>query len=75
VCNLPGGEPGDPGLCEIDDVNTFFHEFGHLMHSQLAGHRQWLGTSGIRTEHDFVEAPSQMLEEWMEPRGAPFAKD
>lgn len=65
VCNLPGGEKGDPGLCEIADVNTFFHEFGHLMHSQLGGHRKWCGTSGIRTEHDFVEAPSQMLEEWM----------
>ncbi len=66
VCNLPGGTPGDPGLCEMDDVNTFFHEFGHLLHSLFAGHRHWLGTSGIRTEHDFVEAPSQMLEEWMQ---------
>ena len=65
ICNLPGGEPGDPGLCEIDDVDTFFHEFGHLLHATFAGHRRWLGTSGIRTEHDFVEAPSQMLEEWM----------
>jgi thimet oligopeptidase len=65
ICNLPGGEPGDPGLCEIDDVDTFFHEFGHLLHAMFAGHRRWLGTSGIRTEHDFVEAPSQMLEEWM----------
>ena len=61
VCNLPGGEAGDPGLCEIDDVNTAFHEFGHLMHSLLGGHRKWTGTSGIRTEHDFVEAPSQLL--------------
>ena len=65
VCNLPGGEAGDPGLCEIDDVNTFFHEFGHLLHTIFSGHRRWCGTGGIRTEHDFVEAPSQMLEEWM----------
>jgi thimet oligopeptidase len=65
VCNLPGGKPGDPGLCEIDDVDTFFHEFGHLLHTIFAGHRKWCGTGGIRTEHDFVEAPSQMLEEWM----------
>ncbi|NOT34096.1 MAG: Zn-dependent oligopeptidase [Candidatus Eisenbacteria bacterium] len=65
VCNLPGGEAGDPGLCEIDDVNTVFHEFGHLLHTLFAGHRKWVGTAGIRTEHDFVEAPSQMLEEWM----------
>lgn len=66
VCNLPGGAEGDPGLCEIDDVNTYFHEFGHLLHTMFAGHRKWVGTAGIRTEHDFVEAPSQMLEEWMQ---------
>jgi thimet oligopeptidase len=65
VCNLPGGEAGDPGLCEIDDVETFLHEFGHLLHTLFAGHRRWLGTAGIRTEHDFVEAPSQLLEEWL----------
>jgi thimet oligopeptidase len=76
VCNLPGGEKGDAGLCEIDDVNTFFHEFGHLLHTLFAGHRHWLGTSGIRTEHDFVEAPSQLLEEWMQNPGVlqTFAK-
>src|SRR5262245_22729556 len=77
VCNLPGGEPGDPGLCEYNDVNTFFHEFGHLLHNMFAGHRRWVGTAGIRTEHDFVEAPSQMLEEWMKSPEvlATFAKD
>jgi thimet oligopeptidase len=65
VCNLPGGKPGDPGLCDIDDVNTMFHEFGHLMHTIVAGNHRWVGVGGIRTERDFVEAPSQMLEEWM----------
>ena len=77
VCNLPGGEPGDAGLCEYNDVNTFFHEFGHLIHNMFAGHRKWVGTSGIRTEHDFVEAPSQLLEEWMKSPEvlASFAKD
>jgi len=77
VCNLPGGEPGDPGLCEYNDVNTFFHEFGHLLHNMFAGHHRWVGTGGIRTEHDFVEAPSQMLEEWMRSPEvlAAFAKD
>ena len=76
VCNLPGGDPGDPGLCEFSDVNTFFHEFGHLMHTMFAGHRRWCGVGGIRTEHDFVEAPSQMLEEWMRDPAtlATFAK-
>jgi thimet oligopeptidase len=64
VCNLPGGEPGDPGLMTHDDVETFFHEFGHLLHTLLAGRHQWVGIGGISTEQDFVEAPSQMLEEW-----------
>ena len=77
ICNLPGGDPGDPGLCEYNDVNTFFHEFGHLLHTMFAGHHKWIGTGGIRTEHDFVEAPSQMLEEWMKSPEvlAAFAKD
>ena len=64
ICNLPGGEPGDPGLMEQGDVVTFFHEFGHLIHNLFAGHHRWVGVSGIRTERDFIEAPSQMLEEW-----------
>src|SRR5258706_1590039 len=49
----------------MEDVNTMFHEFGHLLHALFAGHHQWVGVGGIRTERDFVEAPSQMLEEWM----------
>ncbi len=64
VCNFPGGEAGDPGLMEFDDVETYFHEFGHLVHSLFAGRGKWIGTGGTRTERDFVEAPSQMLEEW-----------
>ncbi len=65
VCNFPGGDPGDPGLMEYSDVTTFFHEFGHLLHNMFAGHQRWVGIGGIRTEQDFVEAPSQMLEEWV----------
>ena len=64
ICNFPGGDPKDPGLMEHSDVRTFFHEFGHLLHPMFAGHHEWVGTGGIRTEQDFVEAPSQMLEEW-----------
>jgi Zn-dependent oligopeptidase len=64
ICNLPGGQPGDPGLMTHDDVTTFFHEFGHLVHALVSGRHQWVGTSGLNTEQDFVEAPSQMLEEW-----------
>jgi thimet oligopeptidase len=64
VCNLPGGDPNDPGLMDYDDLVTFFHEFGHLLHVLFAGNHKWIGTSGLQTEWDFVEAPSQLLEEW-----------
>lgn len=64
VCNFPGGDPNDSGLMEHDDVQTFFHEFGHLIHDLFAGRHKWVGVGGTRTEQDFIEAPSQMLEEW-----------
>lgn len=65
ICNLPKPTASDPGLMEYSDAVTFFHEFGHLMHHILGGQQQWAGISGITMEGDFVEAPSQMLEEWM----------
>jgi len=65
VCNFPVPTADDPGLMEYGDVVTFFHEFGHLVHWILGGQQQWAGISGITMEGDFVEAPSQMLEEWM----------
>ncbi|TBT88718.1 peptidase M3 [Propioniciclava sinopodophylli] len=58
VCNFP------TGLMEHDDVVTLFHEFGHLVHHLVGGHQRWAEFSGVATEWDFVEAPSQMLEEW-----------
>ncbi|MHB1959603.1 MAG: M3 family metallopeptidase, partial [Acidobacteriaceae bacterium] len=68
ICNFPGGDTGganpDPGLMQYSDVVTFFHEFGHLMHAILGGQQRWAGVSGIATEGDFVEVPSQMLEEF-----------
>jgi thimet oligopeptidase len=65
VCNFPdAGADGAPGLMEHDDVVTMFHEFGHLMHHVLGGHQKWITQSGVATEWDFVEAPSQMFEEW-----------
>jgi thimet oligopeptidase len=68
VCNLP--RPGDePALLQHSDVETFFHEFGHLIHHVFAGRTRWAGISGVATEWDFVEAPSQLLEEWV--RDAP----
>jgi thimet oligopeptidase len=64
VCNLPQPSADDPALLEPDDVTTFFHEFGHLLHHLLAGRQRWLSVSGISTEWDFVEVPSQLFEEW-----------
>jgi thimet oligopeptidase len=58
ACNLP------TGLMEHSDVVTLFHEFGHLVHHILAGGQRYAALAGIATEWDFVEAPSQMLEEW-----------
>ncbi|MFV0462687.1 MAG: M3 family metallopeptidase [Nostocoides sp.] len=58
VCNFPRG------LMAHDDVVTLFHEFGHLVHHIVGGRQPWVRFSGVATEWDFVEAPSQMLEEW-----------
>jgi len=63
ICRFPGGEPGDPGLMTFDQVTTFFHEFGHLVHAISSGRQRWIGLARI-AERDFIEAPSQMLEEW-----------
>jgi thimet oligopeptidase len=65
ICNFAQPTATDPGLMNYGDAVTFFHEFGHLMHHILGGQQQWAGISGITMEADFVEAPSQMLEEWM----------
>ena len=65
ICNFPGGDgTEDPGLLQHSDVVTYLHEFGHLMHAILGGQQRWAGISGIATEGDFVEVPSQMLEEF-----------
>ncbi len=64
ICNFPKGDEQDPGLLQYSDVVTFFHEFGHLMHAILGGRTEWAGLSGFATEGDFIEVPSQMLEEF-----------
>lgn len=63
VCNFSDPKKGE-ALLDHDDVETMFHEFGHLMHSILGGDQKWVYFSGTATEWDFVEAPSQMFEEW-----------
>lgn len=64
VMNLPAGDH-TTGLMEHGDVVTFLHEFGHMLHGMFSPGQRWAGVSGITTEWDFVEAPSQMLEEWV----------
>jgi thimet oligopeptidase len=61
ICNFPSGDEA----MQHAQVETFLHEFGHLIHWLFAGHHRWDNVSGISTEWDFVEAPSQMLQEWV----------
>ena len=61
VCNFPKPTADEPSLLPHDDVETFFHEFGHLLHALL--NRGEL--EGLSVPRDFVEAPSQMLENWV----------
>ncbi len=63
ICNFPTPTKDHPSLMSHDDVETIFHEFGHAMHTILtrAKYSRFAGTSVPR---DFVEAPSQMLENW-----------
>jgi Zn-dependent oligopeptidase len=51
------------GNLTFDEVETFFHEFGHVMH-HLSSESTIKSTAGFSCEHDFVETPSQMFEEW-----------
>ena len=59
VTNFPATGPMDH-----DDVTTFLHEFGHLMHNMYSGHTQYSVQSMSNLQWDFIEAPSQLLEEW-----------
>ncbi len=63
ICNFPDPKDG-PALMDHGDVVTMFHEFGHLMHTVIGGNHHWIAQSGTAVERDFVEAPSQMFEEW-----------
>jgi thimet oligopeptidase len=59
VCNFPANGPMDH-----DDVTTFLHEFGHLVHWLYSGNQAYALQSMDELQWDFIEAPSQLLEEW-----------
>lgn len=58
ICNFP------KDLMSLSDIRTFFHEFGHALHDMF-GRTDLVGTCGTNTKVDFVELPSQLLEEWL----------
>jgi thimet oligopeptidase len=65
ICNfLDPGCPAEVARLEHGEVITFFHEFGHLLHALLAGHQRWVYNGQSKLEWDFIEAPSQLFEEW-----------
>ena len=73
VCNFNAPENGKPAFWAISEVDTLFHEFGHIMHASLTTAR-YTSLSGTNVATDFVEAPSQMLENWGLPLGGPQAR-
>ncbi len=64
VCNFPKPTKNNPSLLSHDEVETFFHEFGHIMHEVLTT-AQFESQSGFNVAWDYVEMPSQMLENWV----------
>jgi len=62
--NFIKGKPGEPVLVSLDDASTLFHEFGHALHG-LSSNVTYPSLAGTSTPTDFVEFPSQLLEDWL----------
>jgi len=63
VCNFTKPTPSKPSLLTFNEVTTLFHEFGHGLHGMLAN-TTYPSLSGPSVYWDFVELPSQILENW-----------
>lgn len=63
VCNFTKPSSSKPSLLTFNEVTTLFHEFGHALHGMLANTR-YPSLSGTSVYWDFVELPSQILENW-----------
>jgi peptidyl-dipeptidase Dcp len=64
VCNFSRPTDDTPSLLTFDEVNTLFHEFGHALHGLLS-QCQYKSHSGTSVRWDFVELPSQIMENWL----------
>jgi thimet oligopeptidase len=64
IANFTKPTKGKPSLLMFNEVNTFFHEMGHALHA-LSGRALMPTLAGYHTRMDFVELPSQILEEWL----------
>jgi peptidyl-dipeptidase Dcp len=67
VLNFTKPTPSKPSLLTYDEVRTFLHEFGHALHSMLSS-CTYMNLSGTNVYRDFVELPSQIMENWAEER-------
>jgi thimet oligopeptidase len=67
IANFPKPDKNKPSLLKYQDVVTFFHEFGHALHAML-GRTEIACKSGTNVTLDFVEMPSQMLEQWLKEK-------
>ena len=64
LCNFPTPAADKPSLLLHSDVEILFHEFGHVMHEMMT-RASYYRFAGTNTPGDFVEAPSQMLQNWV----------